>query len=76
MDEACAEGIGNEHYRLEGRSLPIFFLFVVKLVGVLFQLNGKKNPIPKTLFGIELQVIVWLFDPVLHPFLLCSTPIL
>lgn len=47
MDEACAEGIGNEHYRLEGRSLPIFFLSVVKLVGVLFQLNGKKNPYPK-----------------------------
>lgn len=43
MDEACAEGIGNEHYRLEGRSLPIFFLSVVKLVGVLFQLNGKKT---------------------------------
>lgn len=47
MDEACAEGIGNEHYRLEGRSLPIFFLSVVKLVGVLFQLNGKKKPYPK-----------------------------
>lgn len=54
MDEACAEGIGEEHYRLEGRSLAllhqhqrlhqhftVLFPFLSKLICLVFDLNNS-----------------------------------
>lgn len=75
MDEACAEGIGDEHYRLEGRP-PDLCRYHPCMLNQLISANVlfcfEREP-AKILFTTAFQGFVWFFlvvsfPPAPHPF--------